>query len=233
MDDRGLRGLRRHLRLHEAVREAREGRARRAPSRSRTRSRPASADLLSVAYANGGSLSSSAATRCSCCSRRRPRGARLPRGGVDAAARSARSAGSRCRGSHVQLRMSVGVHTGTSTSSSSASPIASCVVTGPGWTATSGWRHIAEAGEILVSARVAAAMPGALPRRSRRAGLLLLREPPGDRRRRGVPTPSVAAASRRTACRPRCATHVLAGGGDARAPAGHHRVHPLRRRPTA
>ena len=170
-------------------------------------------DLLSVAYANDGSLIKFGGDALL-----------LLFEGDDHVANACRSAVWMRRalrdvgrievpGSHVQLRMSVGVHTGTYHFFHVGGSHRELVVTGPGWTGTVGMEHIAEAGEILVSPQVAAALPPRCLGGAKGPGFLLKREPPGHHVAAEIPTydvdPDAVAHCLSTAVR----THVLAGGG--------------------
>ena len=186
-------------------------------------------DLLSVAYANDGSLIKFGGDALL-----------LLFEGDDHVANACRSAVWMRRalrdvgrievpGSHVQLRMSVGVHTGTYHFFHVGGSHRELVVTGPGWTGTVGMEHIAEAGEILVSPQVAAALPPPVPRRSEGAGVPPEAGAAGPPRRGG--DPHVQRRSGRGGALP------VDGGADPRAgrrrhagaPADLDRVHPLRR----
>ena len=116
-------------------------------------------------------------------------------------------------GSHVQLRMSVGINTGTYHFFHVGASHRELVVTGPGWTGTVSMEHVADAGEILVSPAVAAALPSRCVGEAKGPGLLLKREPPGHHAATPIPTydvdPEAVAHCLSTVVR----THVLAGGG--------------------
>ena len=116
-------------------------------------------------------------------------------------------------GSHLQLRMSVGVHTGTYHFFHVGGSHRELVVTGPGWTGTVGMEHVADAGEILLSSDIAAKLPPRCIGEPKGSGFLLKREPPGHHI--SVPDvryevdPDAVARCLSTAVR----AHVLAGGG--------------------
>jgi class 3 adenylate cyclase/tetratricopeptide (TPR) repeat protein len=116
-------------------------------------------------------------------------------------------------GSHVQLRMSVGLHTGTYHFFHVGGSHRELVVAGSGWTGTVGMEHVAEAGEILMSPQVAAALPPRCVGDAKGAGFLLKREPPGHHTANPSPPftvdPEAIAHCLSTAVR----AHVLAGGG--------------------
>jgi class 3 adenylate cyclase/tetratricopeptide (TPR) repeat protein len=82
-------------------------------------------------------------------------------------------------GSHVQLRMSVGVHTGLYHFFHVGVSHRELVVAGPAWTSTVGMEHAAEAGEILLSPQVVEALPSRCVGDAKGPGFLLKREPPG------------------------------------------------------
>src|SRR3954470_17525040 len=116
-------------------------------------------------------------------------------------------------GSHLQLRMSVGAHTGTYHFFHVGGSHRELVVTGPGWTGTAAMEHVADAGEILLSADIAAKLPPRCVGEAKGPGFLLKREPPGHHT--SVPgvtyevEPDAVAHCLSTAVR----GHVLAGGG--------------------
>jgi len=116
-------------------------------------------------------------------------------------------------GSHVQLRMSVGVHTGTYHFFHVGGSHRELVVAGPGWTGTAHMEHEADAGDILMSPEVAATLPTRCVGDAKGPGFLLKREPPGHHVAAAIPTyevdPEAIANCLSTAVR----THVLAGGG--------------------
>ncbi len=116
-------------------------------------------------------------------------------------------------GSHVQLRMSVGVHTGTYHFFHVGGSHRELVVAGPGWTGTARMEHEADAGEILMSPQVAAALPARCIGDPKGPGLLLKREPPGHHVAAAIPAydvdPEAVARCLSSAVR----THVLGGGG--------------------
>jgi class 3 adenylate cyclase/tetratricopeptide (TPR) repeat protein len=116
-------------------------------------------------------------------------------------------------GAHLQLRMSVGVHTGTYNFFHVGGSHRELVVTGPGWTGTVAMEHVADAGEILLSPDIAAKLPPRCVGAPKGTGLLLKREPAGHHT--SVPgvtyevEPEAVASCLSTAVR----AHVLAGGG--------------------
>ena len=116
-------------------------------------------------------------------------------------------------GSHVQLRMSVGVHTGTYHFFHVGGSHRELVVTGSGWTGTVAMEHVADAGEILLSPEIAAKLPPRCVGEPKGPGFLLKREPPGHHAAAEIPTyevdPDAVAHCLSTAVR----AHVLAGGG--------------------
>ncbi|HEU4356467.1 MAG TPA: adenylate/guanylate cyclase domain-containing protein [Actinomycetota bacterium] len=116
-------------------------------------------------------------------------------------------------GVKLQLRMSVGIHTGRFDMFLIGDSHRELLVTGPAWTRTVEMEHAAEAGEILVSPEVAALLPARCIGRDKVPGRLLVREP------RDVPPPGDVSVDdlvpEETA---RCLSvavreHVLAGGG--------------------
>ncbi|MFL5791752.1 MAG: tetratricopeptide repeat protein [Actinomycetota bacterium] len=116
-------------------------------------------------------------------------------------------------GAHLQLRMSVGVHTGTYNFFHVGGSHRELVVTGPGWTGTVAMEHVADAGEILVSPQVAAVLPTRCIGEAKGPGFLLKREPPGHHAAADMPRyeaePEAVAGCLSTAVR----AHVLGGGG--------------------
>jgi class 3 adenylate cyclase/tetratricopeptide (TPR) repeat protein len=116
-------------------------------------------------------------------------------------------------GSHVQLRMSVGVHTGTYHFFHVGGSHRELLVTGPGWTGTVGMEHVADAGEILLSPDIASKLPPRCIGDPKGPGFLLKREPPGHHAAAEIPKydvdPDAVAQCLSTAVR----NHVLAGGG--------------------
>jgi len=116
-------------------------------------------------------------------------------------------------GSHLQLRMSVGVHTGTYHFFHVGGSHRELVVTGPGWTGTVAMEHVADAGEILLSPDIAAKLPPRCIGEPKGHGFLLKREPPGHHVASQIPKydvdPDAIAHCLSTAVR----SHVLAGGG--------------------
>jgi class 3 adenylate cyclase/tetratricopeptide (TPR) repeat protein len=170
-------------------------------------------DLLSVAYANGGSLIKFGGDALLLLFEDDDHVANACRSAVSMR-RALRDVGRiEVPGSHVQLRMSVGVHTGTYHFFHVGRSHRELIVAGPGWTGTVGMEHVADAGEILVSPQVAAYLPARCVGEPKRPGFLLKREPPGrhiagDNIVYEVDEDAVAHCLS-TAVR----THVLAGGG--------------------
>jgi len=169
--------------------------------------------LLSVAYANGGGL--------------------IKFGGdallmlfdgpghVERAARSAvwmrrmlREVGRvELPGVKLQLRMSVGMHTGRFDMFLVGDSHRELLVTGPAWSRTVEMEHEAEAGEILVSPEAAAVLPARCIGRDKGPGRLLVREP-----RDVPPLGDIALDEHVPEETARCLSvavreHVLAGGG--------------------
>jgi class 3 adenylate cyclase/tetratricopeptide (TPR) repeat protein len=116
-------------------------------------------------------------------------------------------------GVKLQLRMSVGMHTGRFDMFLVGGSHRELIVTGPAWTRTVEMEHAAEAGEILASPEALALLPARCIGREKGPGRLLVREPSN------VPPPREVVVDERvpeeTA---RCLSvavreHVLAGGG--------------------
>lgn len=115
-------------------------------------------------------------------------------------------------GAKLQLRMSVGLHSGRFHFFLVGDTHRELVVTGPAWTRTVEMEHAANAGEILASPETAAFLPARCIGRPKGPGLLLSREPEGD-----LPTTDVG-IELPTEGAERCLSvavreHVLAGGG--------------------
>jgi class 3 adenylate cyclase/tetratricopeptide (TPR) repeat protein len=170
-------------------------------------------DLLSVAYANDGSLIKFGGDALLLLFEEADHVANACRSAVWMR-RALRDVGRiEVPGSHVQLRMSVGVHTGTYHFFHVGGSHRELVVTGPGWTGTVSMEHVADAGEILVSPAVAEALPARCIGDAKGPGFLLKREPPGHHAAGELPfysvDPDTVAHCLSTAVR----THVLAGGG--------------------
>ncbi|HEX5950265.1 MAG TPA: adenylate/guanylate cyclase domain-containing protein, partial [Actinomycetota bacterium] len=116
-------------------------------------------------------------------------------------------------GVKLQLRMSVGMHSGRFDMFLVGESHRELLVTGPAWTRTVEMEHAAEAGEILVSPEAAAMLPARSIGREKGPGRLLVREP------REVPPPGDIAVDERLPDQTaRCLSmavreHVLAGGG--------------------
>jgi class 3 adenylate cyclase/tetratricopeptide (TPR) repeat protein len=113
----------------------------------------------------------------------------------------------------VQLRMSVGAHTGTFHFFLVGTSHRELIATGPAWTRTVAMEHEADAGEILISPELAATLPARCLGDPKGPGVLLRREPPGVNASGEIPVPEVdpdaVAACLSVAVR----AHVTAGGG--------------------
>jgi len=169
--------------------------------------------LLAVAYGNGGGLLKFGGDALL-----------LLFDGHDHAARAARSAIWMRRtlrqvgridlpGAKLQLRMSVGVHSGRFDFFLVGGSHRELVVTGPAWTRTVEMEHAAEAGEILLSPEAAALLPARCVGGEKGPGRLLMREPLGQ-----LPVVDAAPGEDLPEGADRCLSvavreHVLAGGG--------------------
>src|SRR3954469_11822901 len=116
-------------------------------------------------------------------------------------------------GAHLQLRMSVGVHTGTYHFFHVGGSHRELVVTGPGWTGTVSMEHVADAGEILLSSEIAALLPPRCIGEAKGPGFLLKREPPGHHAAVKAPPYAVDAETVAYCLSTAVRGHVLAGGG--------------------
>lgn len=83
-------------------------------------------------------------------------------------------------GAKLQLRMSVGVHSGTFHLFLVGGSHRELIVTGPAWTRTVEMEHAAEAGDILASPETAALLPPRCLGRPKGPGILVAREPLGE-----------------------------------------------------
>jgi len=169
--------------------------------------------LLAVAYGNGGGLLKFGGDALL-----------LLFDGPEHAARAARSAIWMRRtlrqvgridlpGAKLQLRMSVGVHSGRFDFFLVGGSHRELIVTGPAWTRTAQMEHAADAGEILLSPEAAAALPARCVGREKGPGRLLTREPVGQ-----LPVVDVGIGDLLPEGADGCLSvavrdHVLAGGG--------------------
>jgi class 3 adenylate cyclase/tetratricopeptide (TPR) repeat protein len=170
-------------------------------------------DLLAVAYANGGSLikfggdalvllfhgegHEALASRAAVWMRRALREV----GRID------------LPGAKVQLRMSVGVHTGTFHFFLVGSSHRELLATGPAWTRTVQMEHEADAGEILISPELASVLPARCLGPTKGAGILLRREPPAGSAPGDQPVPDIDPADVAGCLSLAVRDHVTAGGG--------------------
>jgi class 3 adenylate cyclase/tetratricopeptide (TPR) repeat protein len=171
-------------------------------------------DLLSVAYANDGSLIKFGGDALLLLFEEEDHVASACRSAISMR-RSLRDVGriELPGGAHLQLRMSVGVNTGTYHFFHVGGSHRELVVTGPGWTGTVAMEHVADAGEILLSSGIAEKLPPRCVGEAKGPGFLLKREPPGHHTAVQAPfyevDPHAVAYCLSTAVR----SHVLAGGG--------------------
>ena len=170
-------------------------------------------DLLAVAYANGGGLIKFGGDALL-----------LLFQGDDHAAMACRSAVWMRRslrevgridlpGAKVQLRMSVGVHTGRYHFFLAGSSHRELIATGPDWTRTVEMEHEADAGEILLSPELAALLPGRCLGDRKGPGVLLRREPPAAVVPADLPAPQIDPEVVEGCLSVAVREHVTAGGG--------------------
>ena len=170
-------------------------------------------DLLAVAYANGGGLIKFGGDALLLLFQGEDHEAMACRSAVWMR-RSLREVGRiDVPGAKVQLRMSVGVHTGTFHFFLVGSSHRELIAAGPAWTRTVEMEHEASAGEILVSPELSALLPARCLGEPKGPGVLLRREPPGVPTAPDAPArevgPDVVAGCLSVAVR----RHVTAGGG--------------------
>ena len=116
-------------------------------------------------------------------------------------------------GARVQLRMSVGAHTGTFHLFLAGTSHRELIAAGPAWTRTVEMEHAADAGEILISPELASRLPARCLGETKAPGVLLRREPPGAVTP-GDPVPPRVAVEEIAACLSVAVRdHVTAGGG--------------------
>ena len=113
----------------------------------------------------------------------------------------------------VQLRMSVGAHTGTFHFFLAGSSHRELIATGPAWSRTVAMEHEADAGEILISPELAATLPARCLGDAKGPGVLLRREPPGVSAPGDAPAPQVDADAVAECLSVAVRAHVTAGGG--------------------
>ncbi len=113
----------------------------------------------------------------------------------------------------LQLRMSVGVHSGTFHFFLVGSSHRELLATGPAWTRAVEMEHEANAGEILVSPETAAALPERCLGRPKGPGRLLLRELPAASEPIDVDIGDLLPAATERCLSLAVREHVLAGGG--------------------
>ncbi len=113
----------------------------------------------------------------------------------------------------VQLRMSVGAHTGTFHFFLVGTSHRELIATGPAWTRTVAMEHDADAGEILISPELAATLPTRCLGDAKGPGVLLRREPPGVNAPGETPAPDVDPEAVAACLSVAVRAHVTAGGG--------------------
>ena len=169
MDRQRYRRVRRHLRIHEAVRAARKQgpRGRRADRRGHRRSFES---ILAVAYENGGSLLKFGGDALLLWFEGDGHAVRACRATV-LMRRTLRGVGRiEVPGAKVTLRMAQGVHSGSFHFFAVGTTHTELLPTGPGWSRLVAMEHSAAAGEIVVSPETAALLPGRCLGEARRAG---------------------------------------------------------------
>ncbi len=117
-------------------------------------------------------------------------------------------------GAKVTLKMSQGVHTGLFHFFAVGTSHIEMLPTGPAWTRTVAMEHEANAGEILVSAEMAALLPKDCLGESRASGVLLQGEPPGHEESMPyIPRPNSPPDLTLRCLSPAIRAHVIGGGG--------------------
>ncbi len=116
-------------------------------------------------------------------------------------------------GAKLRLRMSVGVHSGTFDFFLVGDSHRELLAVGPAWTRTVEMEHEADAGEILLSPETATALPSRCVGRAKGAGLLLMREPPGEPAGIDVEIEDLLPEGTDRCLSIAVREHVLAGGG--------------------
>lgn len=113
----------------------------------------------------------------------------------------------------IQLRMSVGAHSGTFHFFLVGESHREMIVTGPAWTRTVEMEHEAVVGQIRVSREMAAFLPEECLGLAEGPGVLLIREPPGVEQLSLEAGPRLAGDVMATCLSPPLRAHVAAGGG--------------------
>jgi class 3 adenylate cyclase/tetratricopeptide (TPR) repeat protein len=116
-------------------------------------------------------------------------------------------------GAKLQLRMSVGVHSGTFHFFLVGDSHRELLAVGPAWTHAVQMEHEARAGQILVSPETAAVLPARCVGRPSGPGSLLMREPPGERVDMDVGIEGLLPHGTERCLSVAVREHVLAGGG--------------------
>jgi class 3 adenylate cyclase len=116
-------------------------------------------------------------------------------------------------GAKVQLRMSVGVHSGTFHLFSVGGSHRELVVAGPAWTRTVEMEHDAEAGDILMSPETAALVPPRCHGRLKGPGVLVAREPSEQARGLEAVAFDIDVPGAEVGLSVAVREHVLGGGG--------------------
>jgi len=170
-------------------------------------------DLLAVAYANGGGLIKFGGDALLLLFQGESHEAMACRSAVWMR-RALREVGRiDLPGARVQLRMSVGAHTGTFHLFLVGTSHRELIATGPAWTRTVEMEHAADAGEILISPELASRLPARCLGETKAPGVLLRREPPGTVPPGDAPLPQVPAEQIAACLSVAVRDHVTAGGG--------------------
>jgi class 3 adenylate cyclase/tetratricopeptide (TPR) repeat protein len=170
-------------------------------------------DLLAVAYANGGGLIKFGGDALLLLFQGDDHAALACRSAVWMR-RSLREVGRiELPGVKVQLRMSVGAHTGAFHFFLVGSSHRELIATGPAWTRTVEMEHEAGAGEILVSPELAARLPARCLGDRKGPGVLLRREPTATPASPEAPAPDLDPAVVAGCLSVAVRDHVTAGGG--------------------
>ena len=170
-------------------------------------------DLLAVAYANGGGLIKFGGDALLLLFQGEGHEAMACRSAVWMR-RSLREVGRiDLPGARVQLRMSVGAHTGTFHLFLVGTSHRELIAAGPAWTRTVEMEHAAEAGEILISPELASRLPARCLGETKAPGVLLRREPAGAVAPGDAPPPQVATEDIAECLSVMVRDHVTSGGG--------------------
>jgi class 3 adenylate cyclase/tetratricopeptide (TPR) repeat protein len=170
--------------------------------------------LLAIAYGNGGSLLKFGGDALLLLFTGDEHPAKACRAAV-AMRRTLREIGRlESPGVKANLRMSVGIHSGTFSFFLVGNSHRELIVTGPAATETVTMEGTAVAGEILVSRATAEALPGRVLGEAKGPGVLLKGEPPGRARKSSTTEADVRGLDLSRYVPLAVRNHVLGGGGD-------------------